>query len=389
MGDRIRSRVAGNPEMREVRRNTEAPIKTTILHDAHVALGAKMAPFGGYDMPIQYNGIIKEHVATREAAAIFDTCHMGEFSIKGPTALRDLETLLSCPVGDLKIGGCRYGLLCNENGGVNDDQIIYRMAEDDFFMVVNASTEPADFEWVSQHLSKETRIENLSATTAKLDLQGPKSAEIMQKLMALPIDGMKYYTWAFNRYKGREVLISRTGYTGELGFEIYCSNDLGLAFWQECLDLGAIPAGLGARDTLRLEMGFPLYGHELDRDMNAAESGFFRAIGGNKKFIGSDIVLDASKSNKRLIGIRLEGRRSARNGDGIADTKGRLAGKVTSGSFSPSLACAIALGYVENELSEPGTPLVIKTERIELAGVVTDLPFYKKATGRRNIKDFV
>jgi len=347
-----------------------------------------MALFGGYIMPIQYSGIIKEHVATREAATIFDTCHMGEFSIQGPTAEADLERLLSCPVATIKIGQCRYGFLCNEQGGVIDDQILYRLGNDSFFMVVNASTEPADFEWVRIHKSKETRIGNLSATTAKMDLQGPKSVTIMQKLMALPIDGMKYYTWAFNRCMKQEVLISRTGYTGEIGFEIYCPNNLGLKFWQECLDLGALPAGLGARDTLRLEMGMPLYGHELDDTTNAAESGFTRAICTDKKFIGSGIVLDASKKKRQLVGIRLDGRRAARNGDAICDKTGRPAGRVTSGSFSPTLGIAVALGYVENALSVPGTKLIIITGTQELPAEVVQLPFYKNATGRKEIKMF-
>jgi aminomethyltransferase len=340
-------------------------------------------------MPIQYSGIIKEHTATREAAAIFDTCHMGEFKFEGPAATTDLETILSCPVASIKIGQCRYGFICNEAGGVIDDQILYRMAEDRFFMVVNAATEENDFAWICRHLSAGTHAENLSAQTAKLDLQGPLSAKIMSKLMATPIDELKYYTWADNRYKGSNVLVSRTGYTGEIGFEIYCSHDLGKAFWQECLDLGAVPAGLGARDTLRLEMGYPLYGHELDERTNAAESGFARAIGTAKRFIGSPVVLDASKKQKVLSGIMLEGRRSARHGDAILDTEGREIGTVSSGSFSPSLSCALALGYVALPASTIGTRVKIRTDRQELDGSVTGLPFYKKATGRQELKEFL
>ena len=364
-------------------------MKKTILYDNHVALGAKMAPFGGYLMPIQYSGIIKEHLATRTATSIFDTCHMGEFRFEGPTALADLEKIVSCPVASIKIGQCRYGFICNEEGGVIDDQILYRMAEDRFFMVVNASTEENDFAWICRHLSAETHAENISAQTAKLDVQGPGSAKIMRKLMSAHIDEMKYYTWANNRYKGSEVLISRTGYTGEIGFEIYCTNDLGKAFWQECLDMGVVPAGLGARDTLRLEMGYPLYGHELDERTNAAESGFSRAIGGAKRFIGSATVLDAAKKRRLLSGIVLEGRRSARNGDAILDKAGREIGSVSSGSFSPSLSGAIALGYVEISSSAVGTPVRIRTERQEIAGTIAGLPFYTKATGRAALRDFL
>jgi aminomethyltransferase len=364
-------------------------LKKTILYDLHVALGAKMAPFGGYEMPIQYSGILAEHKEAREAAVIFDTCHMGEFRVNGANAVADLETVLSCPVAALKTGQCRYGFLCNEKGGVVDDQIVYRLAEKEFFMVVNAATEPADFEWVRGHLSAGTCIENLSAQTAKLDLQGPGSAKIMRKLMAGPIDGMKYYTWAKNRYKKIEVLISRTGYTGEIGFEIYCSNDLGRAFWNDCLNLGALPAGLGARDTLRLEMGYPLYGHELDDSTNAAESGFTRAIDTGKKFIGSGIVLDPSMKQRQLVGIQLDGRRSARHGDAILDKFGNPAGTVTSGSFSPSLGYAIAFGYVGLPASALGNQVRIRTDRQELAGTIVETPFYKKATGRMDINKFL
>jgi aminomethyltransferase len=364
-------------------------VKKTVLHDLHIALGAKMAPFGGYEMPIQYSGIMAEHRAAREAAVIFDTCHMGEFRITGANAVDDLELVLSCPVAALKIGQCRYGFICNEKGGVIDDQIVYRMAEKEFFMVVNAATEPSDFDWISRHCTSGTRIENLSAQTAKLDLQGPGSAKIMQKLMALPIDGMKYYTCSKNLYCDSEVLISRTGYTGEIGFEIYCSGDLGRAFWNDCRALGVLPAGLGARDTLRLEMGYPLYGHELDERTNAAESNFVRAIDGSKKFIGSPTVLDPAAKRRLLSGIRLDGRRAARNGDAILDTSGNTAGAVTSGSFSPSLGCAIALGYAALDHSAVGSQVRIQTDRQELTGTIVELPFYKNATGRMDIKKFL
>jgi aminomethyltransferase len=364
-------------------------MKTTVLHDLHVALGAKMAEFGGYEMPIQYSGIMAEHKAAREAAVIFDTCHMGEFRITGASAVSDLETILSCPVTALKTGQCRYGFICNKNGGVVDDQIVYRMADNEFFMVVNAATEPSDFEWVSRLLSAGTLIENLSARTAKLDLQGPASVKIMQKLMAGPIDGMKYYSWMKNRYRNSEVLISRTGYTGEIGFEIYCSNDLGRAFWNDCLTLGALPAGLGARDTLRLEMGYPLYGHELDERTNAAESNFSRAIDASKRFTGSAAVLDPTQIRRLLVGIRLDGRRAARHGDAIIDKEGNPTGKITSGSFSPSLGCAIALGYVTTDKAAAGNLVRIQGDRQVLAGSVVELPFYKNATGRMDIKKFL
>jgi aminomethyltransferase len=380
--------VAVAPELLETITREDA-IKKTIFHDTHVALGAKMAPFGGYLMPIQYSGILKEHIGTRERATIFDTCHMGEFRISGPDAAAGLETVLSCPVAQTKVGACRYGFICNESGGVIDDQIFYRISEDEFFMVVNASTSDNDFEWLRAHMPSSVRMADISSKTAKLDLQGPASARIMNKLMDLPIDNMKYYTWAKNRYRGNKVLISRTGYTGEIGFEIYCSNGLAPAFWTDCLANGVIPAGLGARDTLRLEMGFPLYGHELDERTDAAESGFSRAIAADKTFIGSKVVLDAKRRRRKLVGIAIDGRRAARHNDTILNAAGKAIGRITSGSFSPSLSCAIAFGYVAVESSAIGTPFGIVTERSELTGKVTDLPFYKKATGRKDLKEFL
>lgn len=364
-------------------------MKRTILYDTHISLGAKMAPFGGYEMPIQYSGIIAEHMAARRAAAIFDTCHMGEFRIRGDRAAGDLEPLLSCHVASIKIGRCRYGFITNEEGGVIDDQILYRMGDNDFFMVVNAATEPADFAWLQRHMSPSTEFVNLSAETAKLDLQGPASPKIMAALMELPIDNMAYYSWMENRYHGREVLISRTGYTGEIGFEIYAANDIGTAIWDDCLARGVIPAGLGCRDTLRLEMGLPLYGHELDEHTNAAESGLLRSIASDKPFTGSTIILDPTKRYRKLVGIVLEGRRAARNGDRIVAASGREIGSVTSGSFSPSLGIAIALGYVESNAAAPGTRVSVRTERGDLAGTIANVPFYKEATGRADLRSFL
>jgi aminomethyltransferase len=363
-------------------------LKKTILYDKHLSLNAKMSEFGGYLMPIQYDGIIKEHTATRTHATIFDTCHMGEFLLKGPDVITDLERILSCPVASLKIGQCRYGFICNEKGGVIDDQIIYRLADNEFFMVVNASTEPNDFAWVKSNLSPKTSIENLTAATAKLDIQGPESPKIFQRLLKDPINDMKYYHFKHNFYNGEKVLISRTGYTGEIGFEIYCSPESGLKFWDDCLSEGVSPAGLGARDTLRLEMGYPLYGHELDENTNAAESGFTRAIGENS-FIGSFVVKDHSKTANSLCGVQLEGRRASRHGDTIANINGEKIGRVTSGSFSPSLQQALAIGYVKKEYSTVNTPVKIITERGELQGKITSMPFYTKATGRANISDFL
>ena len=363
-------------------------MKKTPFYEKHLALGAKMAPFGGYEMPIRYKSIITEHNATRQGATLFDTCHMGEFSIRGPEAVDDLERILSCPVEAMVPGQCRYGFICNEQGGVIDDQILYRLGIDDFFMVVNASTESSDYTWITQNLSDGTEAENLSAGTAKIDLQGPSSPKICSRLMQEPVDGLKYYHFMHNRYCGEKMLLSRTGYTGEIGFEFYGPPELITTLWDDCMELGAQPAGLGARDTLRLEMGFPLYGHELDARTNAAWSGFSRAIG-DKAFIGSGAVFDSDGAAQRLCALAIEGRRTAHPGNRITHPDGTVIGRVTSGSFSPSLGRAIALGYVNSDESHADNRVGIVTGRGLLQATVTTVPFYKQATGRAPLERFL
>lgn len=364
-------------------------LKKTILHDLHVRLGAQMAPFGGFIMPIQYTGIIAEHQAARTGATLFDTCHMGEIRVGGGRALADLEALVSCDIASLEPGQCRYGLMCNENGGVRDDLLVYRQGADAFMLVVNAATRETDFEWVRAHVSAGIRAENLSGRMAKIDLQGPGAPKIMQALMKNSIAGLKFYRFMDNMYRGRPVLVSRTGYTGEIGYEFFGDLDLAEPFWNDCMERGAVPAGLGARDTLRLEMGMPLYGHELSEGRNAAESGFTRALSSRKPYIGSDAIRDQTQAASCLSGLELEGRRACRHGDGILDGDGKIVGEVTSGSFAPSLGKAVALGYVAREWAGKGRHLTISTARGPLRAVVAELPFYRQATGRRPIAEFL
>ena len=364
-------------------------MKKTLLYDAHIALGAKMLPFGGYDMPIQYSGIIKEHGATRTAVTIFDTCHMGEFRFSGKSAVADLDRLVSCRVADLGVGQCRYGFLCNEAGGVIDDQIIYRLAEDEFMMVVNAGTQENDFLWIMQHISASTTLVNESAVTAKMDIQGPQSPRLMRSLLDKPIDGLKYFHHQANSFRGNPVLISRTGYTGEIGFEIYLADNLAIEFWKGCIQAGALPAGLGARDTLRLEIGMPLYGHELSEMRNAAESGLLRSIDQSKEFIGAQAVRNPANHQQTLVGILLEGRRAARAGDGVLSHDGKQVGMVTSGSFAPTLNRAVALAYIDKWVSVEQTLLRIKSGVTEIAGTVSALPLYTGGTARKKLSDYL
>ncbi|NOY82229.1 MAG: glycine cleavage system aminomethyltransferase GcvT [Kiritimatiellaeota bacterium] len=364
-------------------------MRRTVLHDEHIALGARMAPFGGFEMPIQYTGILAEHHAVRSAAAVFDVCHMGEFRIQGETALADLENLLSCDVASLEPGRCRYGFLCTEDGGVLDDQIVYRLGTDEFMMVVNAGTQDRDFAWICEHLSPASRALNVSAETAKLDLQGPSSVRILNRLLDEPIEALRYFHFRQAMFEREPILVSRTGYTGEIGFELYCSADLAPRLWRACLESDAAPAGLGARDTLRLEMGYPLHGHELSRERNAAEAGMDWALSRSKTFIGATAVRTPDAVKERLVGLVLEGRRSARSGQVVIDATGVPVGRVTSGSFAPSLKVAVAMAYVRTDLTGPGQVLGIDAGRHRLTARVTETPFYRLGSARRPFREFL
>ena len=363
--------------------------KKTVLYDTHVSLGAKMAPFGGFIMPIQYSGIVKEHEATRTQATLFDTCHMGEFFLRGPNVLSDLEKLITCTLSTLENGQCRYGMLCNEMGGVIDDLLTYRISKNEFMLVVNAGTQDNDFEWIKSRISDDTKIENRSSETAKIDLQGPASPKMMNAILKDGISELRYFRFKHTTYKGESIIVSRTGYTGEVGFEIYAPNSLAKTFWDEAMQQGASCAGLGARDTLRLEIGMPLYGHELLETRNAAEAGFSRSIADDKQFIGSSITCDTEQKKESMIGIVLEGRRAAREGDKIQTIDGTQIGTITSGSISPSLGIAIAMGYVPCDQAIEGKEIIIQTARKALPAVISVLPIYKDGTARKKLSRFL
>lgn len=344
-----------------------------------------MAPFGGYTMPIQYAGILQEHEAARTHAALFDTCHMGEVRIEGERAESDLESLLSCRIGTLAIGQCRYGLMCAEDGGTIDDLLVYRLAPQAFLLVVNAGTREGDVVWLQEHVSSDTQVEDQSDATAKIDLQGPASPRILADMVDLPLAELRYFRFMRGIYHGEPFLVSRTGYTGEIGFEWYGPNALAETFWDAATTRGAVPAGLGARDTLRLEMGMPLYGHELGRGRNAAETGFAQ-IADDKLFIGAEAIrLHAGR--RRLVGLRLEGRRAAREGDAVL-AEGRKIGRITSGSFAPTLGVAVALAYVECESVRGEGGVTVQTHRAELPAQCVKLPFVS-GTAREPIAHFL
>lgn len=363
-------------------------LKTTPLYACHESLGAKMAPFGGYLMPIQYRGILEEHKTCRSQTAIFDTCHMGEFFLSGPSITSDLEQLLSCSVESLQIGQCRYGFLCNPQGGIIDDQILYRLNRDNYMMVVNAATEATDFQWISSHISAENSIKNRTTETAKIDIQGPGSAKMVERLLDKTISDLTYFRCKENQYKERTCIVSRTGYTGEIGFEIYLPAELATDLWNEAIDKGAIPAGLGARDTLRLEMGMPLYGHELDPDRSPLETGFERSVKKTPPFIGSKAIR-SRETSQELCGVVFEGRQKPQEGEQLFSDKGTPIGIITSGGFSPSLSSGVALAYVDKHQMTEGQEVHIKRKRKDLKGVLSSLPLYKRATGKMKLASFL
>ncbi len=359
-------------------------IMRTPLYQEHVALKARIAPFGGWEMPIQYDGILAEHTHTRTMCSIFDICHMGEFQISGPTAQTDLDHLLTQAITTLNIGQCRYGYLLREDGGVLDDLTCYRLGEDRFYLVVNAATCSSDAEWIQKNLSDTTLFEDLSSHTAKLDLQGPAARACMERVLGVTLPDLKYFRAAEIEIAGMPCILSRTGYTGEWGYEIYFPWEEASRLWKLFLSDDIIkPAGLGARDTLRLEMGYPLYGHELSKERTpvAASRGMFIHV--EKEFIGKKSVMhDLQGVDRYLAGLQLETKRAARRHDNVI-CDGLVIGEVSSGSLGPSLGTAIAMAYLDASFCKPGQRVSIRVHGKELGAVVVELPFYKQGTARR------
>ena len=343
-----------------------------------------MGPFGGWEMPIHYAGIIEEHLHTRAACSLFDICHMGEFELEGVTAEADLDRLLTQRISTLKIGQCRYGYLLNERGCVLDDLTCYRLGEHRYYLVVNAATAVRDKEWIVAHLSSGTTFTDRSAETAKLDVQGPCSQRVLEECSGTELPSLKYFRAEAISLFDADVLLSRTGYTGEWGYELYVPTGDAVRIWTLLLEHQELkPAGLGARDTLRLEMGYPLYGHELFEDRSPLGAGHGLFVDFTKSFIGRDVLMceKTKGSAKVLVGLCLSGRQAARAGDKVLFA-GCPVGFITSGSYSPSLKQAIALAYVDTEVSEPKQELDIAGQRKTLPAVIVPLPFYNGGTAR-------
>ena len=354
-------------------------VKTTPLYEKHCALGAHMEAFGGFMMPIYYTRITDEHLWTRKSVALFDTAHMGIIMVDDPKLSLDRVVTVNC--AKLTPGRCRYGFLLNDEGGVIDDIIVYRMDESRFMVVVNAATAENDLRHIQAHVDVDVKAA-FAKDLVKTDIQGPLSRDALRCLCGEAVDDLKFFAHRPVTIFGKQCILSRTGYTGELGFEIYLPAQDLVRFWDELLALDIVkPAGLGARDSLRLEMGYPLYGHELDETVTPQEAGLRTFLDMSKEFIGKKALLDKEAAmSRRLVYFICEGRRIARHGHAIK-AGGQVVGTVTSGTLSPALERPVGCGFVSVDASETGTALAIVNERgVEIPARVVDKPFCKNTS---------
>ena len=360
-------------------------LKKTPLFQEHEAVRALMAPFGGWEMPIQYpTGIIAEHRWCREQAALFDICHMGEFLFEGDLEAGGLEGVFTFSVKSIPVGRSRYGFLLNENGGVIDDLIVFRLAEEKVMVVVNAATIANDFAVINSRLSGKATFTDISDATAKLDLQGPKARAVLTKLFGDNLDTLPYFTFTETTLLGEKAIVSRTGYTGELGYEIFLPTEKVLELWNLFLsDERVSPAGLGARDLLRVEVGYSLYGSDIDEVTTPLEAGLSSFVNFNKEFVGKGALLKQREEGlKRVkVAFKVASRRSPRHHYDIL-FEGAKVGTVTSGAFSPMLGCGIGIGFVTPVVAAIGSPLVIRHDKVSMEATVCDLPFYRDGSLR-------
>jgi len=359
-------------------------MKNTALTDIHIQAGAKMVPFAGYNMPVQYAGINAEHETVRKAVGVFDVSHMGEFILKGDRALNLIQKVTSNDASKLYDGKVQYSCLPNEDGGIVDDLLVYRIDEKTYMLVVNASNIEKDWDWISKYNDLGVDMKNISDRTSLLAIQGPKAAEALQSLTDIDLASMEYYTFNKGKFAGVDnVIVSATGYTGAGGFEVYFDNDHAEKIWAAIFKagepFGIKPIGLGARDTLRLEMGFCLYGNDIDDTTSPLEAGLGWVTKFSKEFTNS-AALQAQKQagvSRKLVGIEMIDRGIPRHDYEITDADGNVIGKVTSGTQSPSLQKPIGMGYVKTEFAKEGTEIYIRIRDNQIKAKVAKPPFYK------------
>ncbi len=358
--------------------------KKTPLYDAHVKHGGKIVPFAGYLLPVQYaGGVIGEHMAVRTACGLFDVSHMGEITCIGPDAVKNLNHLLTNDYTTMYEGQARYSPMCNENGGVVDDLIVYRVRDDHYFIVVNAANKDKDYAWILDHAFGDAVFTDISESVAQIALQGPKAEEILKKLLPEEQIPKKYYSANFHtQVGGMDCVVSRTGYTGEDGFEFYLAAGQAEAMWELLLetgkDEGLICCGLGARDTLRLEAAMPLYGHEMTDDITPLEAGLGVFVKmGKEEFIGKDALVAKGTPTRKRVGLKVTGRGILREHQDVyaGDTK---VGSTTSGTHAPYLKEAVAMALLDTAFTEPGTEVQVDVRGRKVAATVVPLPFYRR-----------
>jgi aminomethyltransferase len=360
-------------------------MKNTALTTTHEALGAKMVPFAGYNMPVSYEGVNAEHEIVRTGVGVFDVSHMGEFLISGPNALALIQKVTSNDASKLTIGRAQYSCLPNETGGIVDDLIVYRIKDEQYLLVVNASNIDKDWAHISSYNNKfKADMKNISEGYSLLAIQGPKAVEAMQSLTSVDLSAIKFYHFEVADFAGIEhVIISATGYTGSGGFEIYCKNEDVKQIWDKVFEAGADfgikPIGLAARDTLRLEMGYCLYGNDIDDTTSPFEAGLGWITKFTKDFVNSEALEKEKKHGleRKLVAFELDDRGIPRHGYDIVDGNGKTIGVVTSGTMSPSMGTGIGLGYVPIVFSELGSKIHIQIRKNAVSATVVKLPFYK------------
>ena len=360
-------------------------MKSTALTEKHIALGAKMVPFAGYSMPVQYEGVTIEHETVRNGVGVFDVSHMGEFILKGENALKLIQKFSSNDASKMHDGKAQYSCMPNGKGGIVDDLIIYRINENEYFLVVNASNIEKDWNWISAQNNLGVEMTNVSDDYCLLAIQGPQAAEAMQSLTSVDLSNMTYYTFEHNKFAGIDnVMISATGYTGSGGFEIYVRNEDASELWEKVFlagkSYGVKPIGLAARDTLRLEMGFCLYGNDITDETSPLEAGLGWITKFSKDFVDCDFLKNQKEAGvtKKLIAFEMIDRGIPRKDYEIHDREGNKIGIVTSGTMSPSMKKGIGLGYVNLPHNQIDSDIFISVRNKSLKAKVVKAPFYKK-----------
>lgn len=355
----------------------------TPLYEAHVKAGGRIVPFAGYLLPVQYEGVIAEHLAVREKAGLFDVSHMGEITFKGKGALASLNHILTNDFTNMPLGKVRYSIMCYEDGGVVDDLLVYKFGEEDYYVVVNASNRHKDFEFMKAHLLEDTEIEDISDSVAQVALQGPNARKIIGKLMKEEDIPEKYYTAKRDVLVGDiNCLVSYTGYTGEAGYEIYTANENAEKLWDMLLeagkDEGLIPCGLGARDTLRLEASMPLYGHEMDETISPLETGLdFGVKMSKEEFVGKKGLEERGEPKICRVGLKIIDKGVLREHQDIYVGDEKI-GHTTSGTFSPLFKTSIAMALIDKKYSDIGTVVEVDVRGRRLKAEVVEMPFYKR-----------